>query len=76
MLLAMLFWLFGSYVFLSVNCLPDFIKKMPTTKREEYEALYEYQPELTRTEFHDLCQEWAEKQGAKIKVIVNCNTIF
>ncbi|VBB30096.1 unnamed protein product [Acanthocheilonema viteae] len=40
---------------------------MPTEKREEYEALFKHQPELTRTQFYDLCQEWAERQGAQIK---------
>ncbi|CAG9536836.1 unnamed protein product [Cercopithifilaria johnstoni] len=40
---------------------------MPTVKMEEYEALFKQQPELTRAQFYDLCQDWAEKQGAKIK---------
>ncbi|KAK6114238.1 hypothetical protein QQG55_56920 [Brugia pahangi] len=40
---------------------------MPTEKRMEYEALYEQKPFLTRTEFYDLCQDWAQKQGATIK---------
>ncbi|VDM91389.1 unnamed protein product [Litomosoides sigmodontis] len=67
MLLAVLFWLFGSYVFRTINCLPDFIKEMPAAKRKEYEALYKHRPKLTRTEFYDLCEDWAERQGAKIK---------
>lgn len=44
---------------------------MPEAKKEEYEALFKQQPELTRTQFYDLCQDWAQKQGAEIKVIIS-----
>lgn len=65
----LLLWGLTCSVFLNVDCLPDFIKQMPTKKLEEYKALHEKKPDLTRTEFLDLCQQWAEEQGAKIKVI-------
>uniref|UniRef100_A0A8R1XUH1 SXP/RAL-2 family protein Ani s 5-like cation-binding domain-containing protein n=1 Tax=Onchocerca volvulus TaxID=6282 RepID=A0A8R1XUH1_ONCVO len=63
----MLFWFLGSCIFRNVFCLPEFVTKLPTEKKEEYKMLYEKQKDLTRTEFHDLCQNWAENQGAKIK---------
>ncbi|VDO41654.1 unnamed protein product [Onchocerca flexuosa] len=64
---TMLFWLLGSFIFWNAFCLPDFVTKLSAAKKEEYKKLYEKQKDLTRTEFHDLCQNWAEKQGAKIK---------
>uniref|UniRef100_A0A0R3RNE8 DUF148 domain-containing protein n=1 Tax=Elaeophora elaphi TaxID=1147741 RepID=A0A0R3RNE8_9BILA len=64
----MLYWLLGTGLFLIISCQPDFINELSTAKKKEFEALFEQQPELTRTEFYDLCQDWAQKQGAKIKV--------
>ncbi|KAM3727968.1 Uncharacterized protein ACO02O_04585 [Dirofilaria immitis] len=63
----MLFWLLTSCIFPNVICLPDFVSTLPKVKKVEYDKLYEQQQELTRAEFYDLCQNWAENQGAKIK---------
>ncbi|MCP9265298.1 hypothetical protein DINM_020560 [Dirofilaria immitis] len=61
------FWLLTSCIFPNVICLPDFVSTLPKVKKVEYDKLYEQQQELTRAEFYDLCQNWAENQGAKIK---------
>ncbi|VDN05012.1 unnamed protein product [Thelazia callipaeda] len=66
MLLNVVFWLFESYIIWNVHCISNFWDDLPADQRNEVLELYKLKNTMPRTEFYDMCQKWAEKQGVEV----------